>query len=137
MDPASVMVLLTALFGLRVLGQAVQLWFPLLWLPAFEQWQGSTLDYPVLLAAQIPILAAMTWFSWRAWTGALRLRPAAARWLAAVGAIYMALAVTRIAIGLGVPSAPRWFTTWIPPTFHLVLAGFVLAVSRNARGGAL
>jgi hypothetical protein len=121
------MTLLTALFAVRVAGQALQRWNPQPWLPPFATWQGSTLDYRALLAIQVSILAGMAWTSWRAWTGALRPRIGAARWLRAAGALYMAGAVSRIAIGVAVPAAPRWFSAWIPASFHLVLAGFVLA----------
>jgi hypothetical protein len=121
------MPLLTALFALRVAGQALQRWTPQPWLPPFGAWQGSTLDYRALLAIQLSMLAGMAWTSWRARTGLLRPRIGAARWLRAAGCLYMAAAVSRIAIGVAVPAAPRWFSAWIPASFHLVLAGFVLA----------
>ncbi len=50
--------------------------------------------------------------------------------LAWFGGIYMAGSVVRIAVGIAVPSAPAWFSAWIPAFFHLVLAGFVLSAAR-------
>jgi hypothetical protein len=37
--------------------------------------------------------------------------------------------VLRIGVGLLVPAAPPWFSTWIPATLHLVLAGYVLTLA--------
>ena len=47
---------LTIAFLLRVIGQAVQRWSPVKFLPPFDDWQGSGLPYPVLFGAQIVIL---------------------------------------------------------------------------------
>ena len=119
--------LLTFLFSLRVIGQAVQRYVPQSWLPPFDAWQGSSLDYPWLLSAQVVILGAMAWFSTRAWTGALRPSLRVMQWLTILGTLYMVASVVRIGIGLGVPSAPAWFRAWISGVFHVVLAAFALA----------
>jgi hypothetical protein len=58
----------------------------------------------------------------------------ALRWC---GGVYMAASLTRLAIGLGFPAAPPWFSAWISGAFHLVLAGFVLTLAafhRRASG---
>lgn len=119
---------LTVLFAARVAGQAVQGWIPLSFLPPFDAFQGSNLPYWLLLLAQLAILAVMACVSWRVHRG--RLAPSR-RWglaLAWAGALYMAVALGRISVGLLLPEAPAWFRTWIPAFFHVVLAGFVLAV---------
>ena len=41
----------------------------------------------------------------------------------------MAGSLLRIAVGIAVPAAPAWFSTWIPALFHLVLAGYVLTLA--------
>ena len=46
------------------------------------------------------------------------------------GIVYMAGSVVRIIVGLAVPAAPAWFSAWIPALFHVVLAGYVLALAR-------
>jgi hypothetical protein len=120
---------LSLLFALRVLGQAVQHWAPQPFLPPFDKFQGSSLPYGLLLSAQILILAAMVLLSWRVQTGKLAPSPRAARGLTWAGGIYMAASLGRIAVGLAVPVAPDWFRTWIPATFHVVLAGFVLTLA--------
>jgi hypothetical protein len=126
---AAAMWLATALFAFRVIGQAVQRWLPVPWLPAFREWQGSATPYPVLLAIQLVIIGAMAHASWRAWTGSTG-SSRAMQGFAWLGALYMFVAVGRIAIGLSVDDAPAWFRAWISGAFHVVLAGFVLALAR-------
>jgi hypothetical protein len=124
-----VMALLTGLFGLRVAGQAVQFWVPQSFLPAFDAFQGSNLSYSTLLLTQLLIFALMLRTCLR--VGARISVPdrRIGRGLAWFGGLYMAGSVARIAVGIGVPSAPAWFSTWIPAFFHLVLAGFVLTAA--------
>ena len=129
--------LLTLLFLLRVLGQALQYWAPHPALSPFESFQGSNLPYWVLLPAQIAILALMIRYSWRVHAGGGDPRPPAGRVLAWLGAVYMAASVARIAVGLVVESAPAWFTAWISAALHVVLAAFVLSLAYHwsGRGG--
>lgn len=91
--------------------------------------QGSRLPYPVLLGAQILILALMVRFSVRARRGRLVPSRQTGKVLAWLGGVYMAGSALRIVVGLLVPGAPAWFSTWIPAAFHLVLAGWVLALA--------
>lgn len=121
------------LFALRVLGQALQRWLPLPFLPPFHAFQGSRLPYFLLLPAQIAILAVMVRVAWRAQRGTpLRSRHASAA-LAWAGGIYITASLGRIAIGLALPHAPAWFSTWIPAAFHVVLAGFVVTLAVHQR----
>jgi hypothetical protein len=131
--PASLWAL-TALFAARVAGQAVQRWVPQPFLPSADAFQGSNLPYPALLGAQLLILAVMIAVAWRVQRGRMVRNPGAARVLGWLGAAYMAFALARIAVGLGMPGAPAWFRTWVPAFFHIVLAGYVLAVSLYHRG---
>jgi hypothetical protein len=121
--------LLTLLFALRVVGQALQRWWPQSFLPPFRDFQGSHLPYPALLTAQVLILIVMFRCSWQAQRGTL---PAGRRVAAALlwcGVLYMSVSLARLAIGLGFPAAPPWFRAWISGVFHLVLAGFVLTLA--------
>jgi hypothetical protein len=120
---------LSTLFAARVLGQAVQRWVPQPFLPPFNAFQGSGLPYWLLLSFQLVILAVMMRVAWRVQGDRLAPSRRVGLGLAWAGTSYMALALGRIAIGLSLPNAYAWFTTWIPAFFHLVLAGFVLAVS--------
>jgi len=135
---AAVLWLLTSLFTVRVLGQAVQHWAPQPFLPPFSQFQGSSLPYGLLLSVQLVILALMGFVSWRVQTGKFVPSLRAGMVLEWLGGIYMAGSLTRIAVGLAVPAAPDWFRTWIPAIFHIVLAGFVLTLAaHHLRGSRL
>lgn len=124
-----VMALLTGLFGLRVAGQAVQLWMPQSFLPAFDAFQGSKLSYSTLLLTQLLILALMLRTCLRIGIGISIPDRRLGRVLAWFGGVYMVGSIARIAIGIAVPFAPAWFSTWIPAFFHLVIAGFVLTAA--------
>lgn len=123
---AWLLAILTALFSLRVAGQAIQAWLPQPWLPPFAAFQGSGLGYASLLSSQLLILIVMTRVSWRVHSGALRPRAGTGHVLVWIGAVYLGGSLLRIGVGLALPSAPAWFRVWIPGVFHLVLAGFIL-----------
>jgi hypothetical protein len=129
--------LLTALFALRVGGQAVQRWIPQPYLPPFAAFQGSHLPYAVLLLTQLAILSLMARVCWRAWKGRLDRNARKGRVLGRAGAAYMAGSLLRIAIGVLVPSASAWFRAWIPGMFHVILAAFVLCLAHAYRHSQL
>jgi hypothetical protein len=120
---------LTTLFVIRVFCQAIQRWWPQHWLPEFEKFQGSNVPYQVLLGAQILIILLMVHFSLQVQRRTFSPTHRAAKVLTWFGSIYMLGSVLRIGVGLLVPTAPPWFSTWIPATLHLVLAGYVLTLS--------
>jgi hypothetical protein len=120
---------LSFLFAVRVLAQVLQRWLPQSFLPPFGRFQGSSLSYPVLLSAQLLILAAMLRYSWKAHCSTLTANRRLTKTLIWCGAIYMGGSVARIAIGLTISIAPPWFSAWISDVFHLVLAGFVLTIA--------
>ena len=127
--------LLSLLFALRVLGQAIQSWFPQPFLPAFQQFQGSSLVYPLLLSVQLVILGLMLRTSWRAQTGTFVKSHRSGRIWLWFGSAYMAGSLLRIGVGLTISDAAPWFRTWIPAFFHVVLAGFVLTLAAYHRRG--
>jgi hypothetical protein len=128
---------LTAMFALRVVGQALQLWRPQSYLPDFANFQGSNLPYAVLLCSQLLILGAMTSVSRQVQRGRLRPRFQVGRALAWGGGIYLTVSVARLVVGQMVTTAPAWFKVWIPAVFHVVLATFVLVVAGyHLRGSA-
>ena len=115
-------------FLLRVLGQAIQLWFPVSFLPPFEDWQGSNLPYPVLLGAQVVILIIEVWVNRRMWLSA-NVMPS--RWIVPIvifGILYFAVMAIRILLGLTLFPATDWFTSWISSALHLVLAAQLLLI---------
>jgi hypothetical protein len=120
---------LTLLFGLRVLGQAIQRWLPQQFLPPFAAFQGSALPYWFLLSAQILILAIMASVSGRVQTGALAASRRIGAMLTWAGTVYMTVALGRLVLGLVLTELPAWFHAWIPAVWHVVLAGFVLTLA--------
>lgn len=118
--------LFTFAFALRVAGQALQRWSPQSFLPSFEAFQGSELPYAVLLTAQLLILAMMIKATWQVGRRTLQPNRRSGQILAWSGAVYLAVSFMRIAIGISSDVVAPWFRTWIPATFHLILAGFVL-----------
>ena len=119
------------LFALRVAGQAMQRWLPQTYLPPFNAFQGSSLPYWLLLSVQLVILATMSTCTYRIHLGMLQPSFNVGRTLAWTGGLYMTGSLIRIVVGLTMPGAPAWFSTWIPAVFHVVLAGFVLAMARH------
>jgi hypothetical protein len=124
---------LTLLFAVRVIGQALQGWWPQSFLPRFDAFQGSGLPYPVLVTAQLIIFALMVRAALRVGAGTFDPSRGWLKFLTWFGVIYMAGCILRIVIGLTVSTAPRWFSTWIPAFFHLVLAAFVSTLALYAR----
>lgn len=129
-------------FLVRVVGQAVQRWAPVDFLPDEERWQGSGLWYPALLGPQIAILLLFVVVVTRMNRGSNLLGP---RWIKpvfALGVLYFAVMAFRLLIGvladvdvLGGDSftSSQWFSTPIPPIFHLVLASGLMLISTYQR----
>jgi uncharacterized membrane protein required for colicin V production len=120
---------LTALFALRVAGQALQRWMPLDALPAFDGFKGSALPYWLLLAVQLFILVLMASITFDVAAGTRRRNRQSARVLGWLGGIYMASSLGHIAADLALAHPAPWFTAWIPAFFHVVLAGFVVTLA--------
>ena len=120
-------------FLARVLGQAVQKWTPLSFLPPFDDFQGSGLPYPALLTAQVAILVTTVVVAVRMRSGKSLLSPRLVVPVTVAGVIYLAVMAVRLVLGLSVLSHSGWFSTWIPTVFHLVLASEVLLISAYQR----
>ncbi|WP_419854751.1 hypothetical protein [Candidatus Poriferisodalis sp.] len=134
-------------FGLaflaRVAGQAVQRWWDVAFLPSQDAWQGSSLPFPALFAAQVVILMIIA-------AATLRMRVGrnlfGRRWVRPVawfGVLYFAVMAARLAVGfLGDAgafgddsiAAGKWFTAYLPTAFHLVLASEVMLFAAYQRG---
>ena len=125
--------LLTIAFVLRVVGQVVQRWSPVDFLPPFDEWQGSSLPYPVLLGAQIAILAVAGYVIWRMSQGATVIGSSLIRPVMIFGVLYFAVMASRIVLGLTTLPDVDWFTAWISSSFHLVLAVQVLIIGAYQR----
>ena len=119
--------LLCLLFALRVLGQGIQFWTTVPWLPGFESFQGSGMPYWALLSAQALILVVLAHTSWRVQRGMVQPRRERGGVLLRLGGIYLAGSLGRIAVGL-IPGTSGWFRAWIPGAFHVVLACYVVTL---------
>ena len=118
---------LLALFVLRVAGQAMVALWGVPWLPPMERWYSGLMPYPLLLPAQIAIIALMAKICsdfTRRWGFFVRPRRFfAGPWLW-FGWAYLGVMLARLPVQMLVkPDAPV-----IPIPFHWVLASFVIAV---------
>ncbi|MFZ5524553.1 MAG: hypothetical protein ACOY9D_10810 [Pseudomonadota bacterium] len=120
---------LSFLFLSRIIGQLIQYFYPVEWLPALESWQGSSLPYGFLLVSQLIILVVMLRVIFQHASGCARRNPNKGRWLLFFGTVYFVSMTGRLVIGLANLSAHPWFHKAIPTFFHLVLAAFVLLIA--------
>ena len=120
------MTVCTALFVLRVLGQAVVVTRAPRWLPSNEHWYSGLMPYKYLLPSQLALLAAMVVitvdiyrdegpFAADWWAGA-------APYLAVLSWIYFGSMVVRYVLTMALHPELRWFRRTIPIWLHMVLA---------------
>lgn len=137
---------LTAALGIaflvRVVGHVIQRWAPVGFLPDEVRWQGSGLWYPALLVLQIAILLLFVVVVTRMRRGSILL---GTRWIKpifALNVLYFTIMGTRLLVGvladvgvLGDDSftSANWFSTPIPPIFHLVLSAGVMLILKYQR----
>ena len=133
---AAVLWTLWGLFLARVLGQ-VAVAYGVGWLLPMQEWQSGLLPYPLLLAGQVVILAAMAWINLGVTRRAgffARRRRRLGRFLFGFAVLYAAVMVVRYFVsGHLHPERRLWPPGIIPILFHFVLAGYVSALSRLAR----
>lgn len=126
---APYLVLLTALFVARVVGQIVVALSAPAWLPPMEKW--NLMPYPILLPIQLVIVGVMGWIdvAFARGTGAPTAGGAGlGRFLVAFGVVYAAAMVIRYVARMTRRPGERWFGGTIPIVFHLVLATYLLAL---------
>ncbi len=133
---ASLLWLLLGLFCFRVAAQLVVAVTPLPFLPPFEAWHSDSMPYPVLVIAQIAIIAlcarmargiAMERTEARSRLGALLLL---------LGGLYFLFMMVRLVLGATLLSDLSWWHAPVPSCFHLVLASFLIVAGhfhRNTR----
>jgi hypothetical protein len=128
---ALILITLTALFGARVIGQALVAFFGVTWLPPMEAWYSGLLPYPILLPLQVLILVAQSVIDHDVWRGRgffARPRPRGGRRLQWLAAAYAAAMLIRLAVTGSHP---------IPIAFHWVLAAYLFTLGgMQRRGGA-
>jgi hypothetical protein len=120
--------ILTLLFALRVLGQALVVFFSVGWLPPTEHWFSGLIRYPILLGIQLVMLAVMVKIASDIWRGGgffAKPRPGCCRFLVACSILYAASMILRYILTMAYRPEMRWFGGTIPIFFHFVLAAFV------------
>ncbi|MDH3444421.1 MAG: hypothetical protein OEN50_10890 [Deltaproteobacteria bacterium] len=128
-----ILALLTLLFLLRVLGQALVVYAAVGWLPASEHWFSGIIPYPFLLAIQIVMLAGMIKISadiWRAEGYFAAPQPNWPRLLTGISALYAGSMAGRYILTMILHPDMRWLGGTIPIFFHFVLAGFIFMLGR-------
>jgi hypothetical protein len=123
---------ITALFVLRVAGQALVAFFNVSFLPPMSQWYSGLLPYPVLLPVQLLMIVVMLrivadFARGRGYFVIPRNRIGSPlRWLSC---LYFASMVLRYILTMAWHPERRWFSGTIPIWFHMLLAGFLYALS--------
>lgn len=127
------LILLTVLFGLRVLAQLVQILEEVAFLPALELWQGSSLPYPVLLVSQVVIIGIQIVVISRVRRGLIRPRAWKVNLCYWFGGMYFSVMIVRLLAGLSFLSDNSWFNKSLPAVFHIVLASYILILGHHIR----
>lgn len=121
---ARVLWMLTVLFFLRVLGQALVAFLHVEFLPPMPSWYSGLLPYRVLLPTQILILALQITIDvnvWRGHNAFIRPRPRVGRVLQWLSYIYAGSMLVRLVVTRSHP---------IPIVFHWVLAAYLFTLGR-------
>ena len=127
----------TRLFRQVLMGQAFVEFAGVTTLPPSGDWSSGLVPYPLLLVLQIVILGAMA----RLNAGVTlrrgfftRQHPRLGTGLAGFAAVYAAVMIARYLVsGQLHPQRRFWPPATIPVAFHLVLAGYLYALSRICR----
>jgi len=124
---------LLALFVLRVVGQALVVFFHVRWLPPAREWYSGLIAYPLLLPAQSLIIALLAFVCrdftrGRGWF--VMPRPRLGRWVSALGIVYFSAMVVRYATWMTLHPEARWLHGTIPILLHCVLAMFLIVFGR-------
>ena len=113
---------LAILFVLRVLGQFWALFAAPSWWPHFDRWHSGYMPYPLLLAFQVAISAALVRSSLRLGRAVEPFGERGGRRVQVFAALYAAGMVVRYAVTMAFWPEERWTGPLLPILFHLVLA---------------
>lgn len=125
---AALLWMLLGLFVLRVAGQVVVGLLRPAWLPPWYEWYSGLLPYPLLLPAQLLLIAWMVVVIDQNTRGTGRFRVESARAkrrLRALAAVYAGAMVLRYVFTMALKPEMRWLHGTIPIFFHCILAGYI------------
>ncbi len=117
--------LCAGIFTFRVAAQLAALLFKPSFLPAFESWHGGVLPYPLLLGTQILIFIWLTWTAWQFSQSNVYPRRQLGMVIIIFASLYFLVMLLRLLLGLTILSEHRWFASYLPAFFHLVLASYL------------
>ena len=118
------------LFCFRVAAQLIQAFYPVDFLPPFEEWHSGVMPYGLLLTCQVVVLACCTNVVVKFAHFKVTPNYKAGRFYLAAGAVYLTVILCRMIVGATLVNEIRWFNSEIPSFFHLVLASFLLVMGR-------
>lgn len=121
------MVILTLIFGLRIIGQPLSLVFD--FLPSFASWHSSIIPYSSLLILQIFIFLTMLYVS--AQVRCCGIKPnytvgIVVFWFAFA---YAGVMLVRLLLPVFIETSNSWFNKPLPTFFHLILASWFFLFS--------
>ncbi len=117
--------LCTGLFAFRVVSQLAALLFKPNFLPTFESWHGGVLPYPLLLITQVLIFTWLVWTAWQFSQSKVYPRRRLGMVIIILASLYFLVMLLRLLLGLTILSEHRWFASYLPAFFHLVLASYL------------
>jgi len=126
--------LLLGLFVLRVVGQIVVGLLSPAWLPPWREWYSGLLPYPLLLPAQLALIAWMVALNVQNTTGTGRWRvesPRVRRVLRVLAGLYAGAMLLRYVLTMVLVPEMRWLHGTIPIVFHWVLAAYVAVLAAS------
>jgi uncharacterized protein len=122
--------LCSGLFAFRVVAQLLSLLFKTNSLPTFESWHGGVLPYPLLLGTQILILIWLARTARLFSQGSIYPRRRLGMAIIIFASLYFLVTLLRLLLGLTILSEHRWFASYLPAFFHLVLASYLFLYGR-------
>jgi hypothetical protein len=117
--------LCASLFAFRVVAQLVALLFKPNFLPTFESWHGGVLPYPLLLSTQILIFIWLARTAWLFSRSNVYPHRRLGVGIIILASLYFLVMLLRLLLGLTILSEHRWFASFLPAFFHLVLANYL------------
>lgn len=120
--------ILLSLFCFRVFGQLIQSFFPVAFLPSFDDWHSGTLPYPLLVSFQFAIIIIFSYTCIRISKGLINPMTGKGKKILVLGSIYAIVMLARCFLRMYTFPTERWFGGCIPILFHLILALFIMTL---------
>ena len=122
------LILLLLLFCFRVGAQLLQHYYPVSFLPAFEDWHSGALPYRILVIFQVLIIVICFRITYQVATGTARPNHKMGKLCMLIAIVYFSIMLFRLVAGLTFAPDHAWLGARLPTLFHLVLAFFLLVV---------